>query len=185
MEAALATRHSTHGLTFRPDYRMVVLRDVYCDAAVGSGDAISEASKNVAASTGYEIYTLASQDLISVRADVEVWDSAADDDLTTAGWTGPLTFDLDCPTGHLQVGDIMGTVITGIDPPQGAGRYKVALFHQGREQADQARYEILKVMGTPGDEERIAVLQRQNSGLERYLMRIWWRAELPPDDDDL
>ncbi|MFI7520674.1 hypothetical protein [Micromonospora globbae] len=180
----MPTRHSRHGLTLSPEYRMVVLRDVYCDAAVNSSAAISEANKNVAASTGYDIYIVVSQDLIRVRADVEIWDEAPDDDLCAHGWAGPLTFDLDCPTGNLQVGDIFGTVITGIDPPKGPGRYAVVLFHRGREQAERARYEILKVMGTDGDDERIADLQRQHSGIEQYLMRIWWQTDLPPDEDD-
>ncbi|WP_433270299.1 hypothetical protein ACQPWR_14765 [Micromonospora vinacea] len=179
----MPTRHSRHGLSLRPDYRMVVLRDVYCDAAVGSTAAISEASKNVAASTGYEIYIVVRQDLIEVRADVELWDAVPDDDLSAYGWTGPLMFDLDCPTGSLQVGD-MGGAITGIDPPEGPGRYAVALFHRGREQADGARYEILKVMGADGDDGCIADLQRQHYGIEQYLMRIWWQADLPPDEDD-
>ncbi|MFF5177270.1 hypothetical protein ACFY2Q_04495 [Micromonospora sp. NPDC000316] len=180
----MPTRHSCHGLTLSPEYRMVVLRDVYCDAAVGSTAAIIEAYKGVAASTGYEIYIVVSQGLIKVRADVEIWDEAPNDDLSAHGWTGPLTFDLDCPTGNLQVGDIFGTVITGIDPPRGPGRYAVALFHRGREQAEGAFHEILKVMGTGGDDERIAVLQRQHSGIEQYLMRIWWQIDLPPDEDD-
>ncbi|WP_140157999.1 hypothetical protein [Micromonospora sp. NBS 11-29] len=180
----MPTRHSRHGLTLSPDYRMVVLRDVYCDAAVGSTAAIREANKNVAASTGYEIYIVVSQDLIKVRADVEIWNEAPDDDLSASGWTGPLTFDLDCPTGNLQIGDIFGTAISGIDPPRGPGRYAVALFHRGREQADEAFREILRVMGTDGDDERIADLQRKHSGMEQYLIRIWWQADLPPDEDD-
>jgi len=68
----LATRLSTHGLTLRPEYRMVVLRDVDCDAGVGRNDAISEAHRNVAAGTGYEVMTVVGQDLIEVRADVEI-----------------------------------------------------------------------------------------------------------------
>ncbi|MEU3454066.1 hypothetical protein ABZ671_10730 [Micromonospora sp. NPDC006766] len=78
----MPTRHSRHGLTLRPDYRMVVLRDIYCDAAVGSTAAISEANKNVAASIGYEVYIVVSQDLIEVRADVESWDEAPEDDFS-------------------------------------------------------------------------------------------------------
>ncbi|MEU3454065.1 hypothetical protein ABZ671_10725 [Micromonospora sp. NPDC006766] len=93
-------------------------------------------------------------------------------------------FDLDCPTGDLQVGDIFGTAITGIGPSKGPGRYAVALFHRGREQADGAYYGILKVMGTDGADERVADLQRQHSGIEQYLMRIWWQTDLPPDEDD-
>ena len=39
-------------------------------------------------------------------------------------------------------------------------------------------------MGTPGDAERIEALQAGHAGVERYLMRLWWQAELPPDDDE-
>ncbi|MFY1616986.1 hypothetical protein [Micromonospora sp. WMMD736] len=180
----MPTRHSRHGLTLSPDYRMIVLRDVYCDAAVGSTAAIREATENVAGSTGYEIYIVVTQDLVEVRADVEIWDKPPDDDLSVSGWTGPLTFDLDCPTGKLQVGDIFGRVISGIDPPSGPGRYTVALFHRGREQADRAFHEILMVTGADDDNARIADLQRQHAGIERYLMRIWWQTDLPPDEDD-
>ena len=180
----MPSRHSSHSITLRPDYCTLQLRDIDCDAGVGAHEALDEARRNVAASSGYGIYINARQDSVAVRVDVEVWDSTPDP-VDADGWTGPLAFDLDCPTGQLQVGDNMGNTIAGIDPPQGPGRCTVTVYHQGRDQAADAERTILHVMGSQGaGVEQIEALQARYAGAERYLLQLWWRSDLPPDDDD-
>ena len=174
---------SRHTLTLRPDYCTLLLRDIDCDAGVGASAALDEARRNVAASSGYGVYINARQNLIAVRVDVQVWDSVPEP-AVGEGWAGPVSVELDCPTGLLLVGDMMGNVIDGIDPPTGAGRYTVSVYHQGRERAAQAEDEIHQVMGSQGDDEQIEALQARYEGIERYLLRLWWHSDLPPDDED-
>jgi len=178
------TRYSTHNLTGSPAYKLLVLRDRYCDAAVGADEAIAEANRNMAASTGYEIYLVVRQDLVDVRADVEIWDGDPGENRQADAWTGPTVFDLDCPTGELVLGSPTGTYIGGIDPPQGSGRYAVALYHRGREQAEEAWREVAAVMGLPDNDARIAELLDRHAGVEQYLLRVWRKGELPPAEDD-
>jgi hypothetical protein len=66
---------------------------------------------------------------------------------------------------------------------QGPGRYRVAFYHHGREEALDQEGEVLAAMGpgTPWDE--IDKLCAAREGTERYLFRLWWLAPLPEDDE--
>nr|WP_199512160.1 hypothetical protein [Nucisporomicrobium flavum] len=175
----MAILHSSHTLTLRPDYCTLLLRDIDCDAGVGASTAMDEARRNVAASSGYGVYISARQNLIAVRVDGQVWDSVPAP-VVGEEWAGPVSVELDCPTRLLQVGDMMGNAIDGINPPPGPGRYTVYVYHRGRERAVQAEDEIHQVMGATGDDEQIDALQARYEGIERYLLRLWGAATCHP-----
>ncbi|MDG4811175.1 hypothetical protein O7634_30840 [Micromonospora sp. WMMD1120] len=118
-----------HELLFRPDHRSFTLRDEECDAAVGAYQALVQAYETGAATTGYEVYVTAAQDLIKVRARLEVWNRPGG---SADGFDDVLTFGLTCPSGVLQIGDGSGTAVGGIDLPDGPGVYTVQMQYRGR-----------------------------------------------------
>ncbi|BFU47679.1 hypothetical protein [Krasilnikovia sp. MM14-A1004] len=169
----MATLLSSHDLVLRPDHLILQLRDVDCDAGIGAEQAINQTHTSIVASSGYTVYVEAVQNLIAVRVDVEVWDSEPDSRPTTVDWTGPTLVDLDCPTGHLQVGDDMGHAISEILPPQGPGRYHVAFYHHGRDEALQLEQQLTSVLAAPDGGQRLDDMRPNLEGRERYLFRVW------------
>jgi hypothetical protein len=157
-------------LTLRPEYRIIVVRDIDADAAEGRSRAMAEAQSRVAASTGYEIVIIAAQDFTPVRLVVETWD-AEPGPLQEQGWSEPLTFTIGSSTGQLQAGDTFGTVVDGIDPPAGPGPYNVTVHYRGRDEAMKVVTEILAAL-KPNDNTADKLRERA-SGTERYLIRIW------------
>lgn len=162
---------SRHELVLRPQYRLIVVRDVDVDAAEGRSRAIEEAATTVAAATAYEIVIAAAQELTPVQLEVETW-RGPPDTLEGLGWSDPLTFTIDLPTGELLAGDTFGNVIDDIEAPQGPGRHTVSVHHRGRDQAIGAAAQIAAALGA-GDGPAADALQSEWSGIERYLLRIW------------
>ncbi len=179
----MSTVTSRHHHSLRPDHLILVLRDVDSVPDEAAATAITEAQRHIAASTGYGVYIETVQNLIDVRVDVEVWDGTPDEN-PPGDWAGPMTFELDCPTGELLVGDDMGSAVDGINPPSGPGRYAVAVFSQGRTLITQAERDVLHALRAPDGQDRVTDLRTRHEGLERYLLRLWWQQELPDDSDD-
>jgi len=177
------TMHSTHGLSFRPDYGFFTLRDREADAAINADVAITQASRQVAASTSYEIYVVRAQDGLLVHAEVEVWDTRPDPTVV-GGWSSPHRFSLLCPSGELRLGDATGWAIGGIRLPRGAGIYAVELRHRGREEARQALQDLGAAAAQMGSDARLAYFDDRGAGIEQYLFHVWWQSPLPPDEDD-
>lgn len=175
---------SSHHLVLQPDHRVLLLRDIDCDAGVGATAAIVEAHASVAASSGYGVYVNAVQGFIPLRIEVEVWDSQPGSDPPAGEWTGPVRLQLDCPTGHLQAGDDMGNAMDGIDPPQGPGRYGVAVYHHGRDEALELQRQAESALSTDDRGARADELRELFTGRERYLFRLWWQEPLPVDEDE-
>jgi hypothetical protein len=163
--------YSRHELTLRPEYRIIVVRDIDADAAEGRSQAMDEASSSVAASTGYEVVILAAQDFTPVRLEVETWD-VEPDPLQDQGWAGPLTFSIDSSTGQLLAGDTFGNAVDGIDPPAGPGVYTVTVHYRGRDEAMNVVSEILAARAAR-DNTAADNLSERASGTERYLIRIF------------
>jgi hypothetical protein len=175
--------YSTHHLALRPDRRIIVLRDIDCDADPGARTARLQARTTIGASSGYGFYIQAVQELVPISVDVEVWQDEPSNTPDDTSWYGPVRCDLDCPSGQLLVGDTIGGAIDGINPPQGPGRYAVTFYHHGRQEIDQVHRQLLQWRLDETD-VRVRNLQQDSEGLERYLIRIWWQTNLPDDDED-
>ncbi|MEU4559457.1 hypothetical protein AB0F72_13810 [Actinoplanes sp. NPDC023936] len=162
---------SRHELMLRPQYRLIVVRDIDADAAEGRSRAIEEAATTVAAATDYEVVIAAAQELTLVHLEVETWEGPPDT-IEDQGWSHPLTFTIDLPTGELLAGDTFGKVIDNIEVPEGPGRHTVSVYHRGRDEAAAAAVGIAAALGA-ADGPAADALQLQGSGVERYLLRIW------------
>jgi hypothetical protein len=176
---------SRHVTTFWPDFNIVVLRDIDADADPGASQAITrlnreEADGTVAVSSGYGIYLHAVQNRIPLTAVVEVRREQPASSPEASVWTGPTDLYVDLGTGLAVIGDNMGAGIDGINPPQGAGRYQVEVYHQGRGRIR----ELLRQFENLDDPAHQDAFRREHEGAERYLLRLWWNAELPEEDDD-
>ncbi|NES28077.1 hypothetical protein GCE86_09000 [Micromonospora terminaliae] len=175
--------YASYELALRPDHRIVILRDIECDAAVGDTSAIEHAVRDVAAGNRYALYLHTVQNLLATHVWVETWTGPPADEGVDTGWTSAAAVDLDCPTGLLVLGDGMSASIDGIDPPEGPGRYRIAVYHQGRERAELAYREVVHAMG-PRAGRAESELQARYGAVEKYLLRMWWQQALPDTDDD-
>jgi hypothetical protein len=173
----MTTPAGRHELIIRPQYRLITLRDVEC-LLDPSDPAIDDAANHVAGASPYVLAITAAQDLVPVRVVVEIWPTDAPE--PPAGWATPLTFDIECPTGQLVLGDGIGTNIDGINPPQGPGHYTVQATYRGRDRALTEQQKILDAM-TPHD-YTAAQRDHDGAGSEEYLIRMWY--DRPVDQDD-
>jgi hypothetical protein len=172
---------SEHELTFTPDYRFFVVRDQDCDAAEGGSDALEQAEHTVAATTPYELYVLAAQDLLRVRALLQVWNGQPPP--VAPPWTTALDDLLRCPSGIAQMGDVTGNAIGGIGLDAGPGVYRVRLSHCGREQA-VAELQRLDPHAATLPLEQLTAVYEPLAGIEQYLVQLSYHGPLPPDEDD-
>ena len=163
---------STHRTQWRPANGVLYLRDVDADAGVGTSEAIAAADRDVAASTGYEIVILRRQDLLLVAIELQTWDGAPDEDPLGDGWTGPLSFPLECPSGRLFLSDTSDVALSGIAAPQGAGDYTVQVFYAGREEAVAAYRAIIAEVDRLPIPEQLPYVDEHAHGIERYLLRL-------------
>ncbi|MDM4723164.1 hypothetical protein QTQ03_27495 [Micromonospora sp. WMMA1363] len=150
-------------LTFTPDYAFFTLRDPEHDAAVNSAAAIAAARRDVAASTGYEVYVCCAQDRLAVHATVS--DSPPSD---TTWWQIVHGLRLACPSGELRLGDVTGQA-TAITLPSGPGPYEVDVYHRSRETAVR-RINELRQQSPNGrlNEDDLA----RHGGVEEYHMYL-------------
>ncbi|MEV7331364.1 hypothetical protein [Micromonospora sp. NPDC093244] len=170
-----------HELLFRPDYRFFTVRDEECDAAAGGAEALARAYGSGAATTGYEVYVTAAQDLIKVRARLEVWKQPAG---PADGFDDLVTVTLTCPSGVLQMGDGSGTAVGGIDLPDGPGVYTVQVQYRGRVEARVALQRLDERMAGTHSSHWPALFAPFD-GVEEYLIRIWFSDDLAEDDDKI
>ncbi|KAB1107441.1 hypothetical protein F6X54_26740 [Micromonospora aurantiaca] len=159
------------------------MRDIDCDAAAGDTSAVQRAERDVAAGNGYALYVHTVQNLLASHVRVEVWAGAAASEAIDGGWVGSGVFDLDCPTGLLVVGDEISASLDGIDPSEGPGRYRVAVYHRGRDEARSAHHEAVRAIA-PGLNQALSEVQSRHRGVERYLLRLWWQQPLPGTEGD-
>ncbi len=138
-------RLTSHGLTFRPEYGVFTLRDLESDARVSAAEAIAEASRNVVASTRYELYVTAAQLDLPVRADVEVWDAEPDAPSLEGGWAFGGRARLPFYSGHVVLGDGGGENVDGPWLPGGPGVYDADVWFRRRDLALQTAQEIDEV----------------------------------------
>ena len=115
---------STHRTQWRPANGLLYLRDVDADAGVGTSEAITAADRDVAASTGYEIVILRWQGLLLVGIELQAWDGTPDENPSGDGWTGPLTFPLECPSRRLFLSDTSDVALSGIAAPAGPADWR-------------------------------------------------------------
>jgi hypothetical protein len=166
-------------LTLLPDYAMFTVRDAYCDAAVGFSEAIDVARRDVAASTGYEIYVCCAQEILKVTVDVHV---DRDDVPQLPDADGVIRLPLTCPTGELRVGDVTGCAIA-VDLPEGAGRYDVVISHRGRAASAALAVQLLGE-GSGGDFDGWMRRLGEHAGVEQYLVRLTRVGPVPDDEDE-
>jgi hypothetical protein len=166
-----------HGVTFRPEGRLFTLRDRDCQTGEDAGEAVTDAWDNTAASSGPEIYVKVAQDDLPVGAGVEIWDAEPADDLCAQGWLGPVRLLLQCPSGHL----ILGVNDQSVDgqwlPPETI--CQVEVFFRGQEEAVAKAEELAEATARLAIPEAIAYQDQHGSGIEQYLLRLWWHATLP------
>ncbi|WFE48842.1 hypothetical protein [Micromonospora sp. WMMD1155] len=171
---------SHHELLFRPDYRFFTVRDEECDATEGGHEALARSHESGAAATEFEVYVTAAQDLLRVRACLEVWDGSAG---PAIGFDDVSVFELACPSGTLQMSDGSGTSIGGIDLPTGPGLYTAQVQSRGRAEALAALRRLDEPM-TASPASAWAAHFAPYDGVEEYLIRVWFAGLLPDDDDD-
>ncbi|MEV1156275.1 hypothetical protein AB0J27_12850 [Micromonospora chokoriensis] len=176
----MTSRISHHELLFRPDYRFFTVRDVECDAAEGGQEALARSHESGAAATEYEVYVTVAQDLLKVRACLEVWDGPAGPE---TGFDDVSVFRLTCPSGTLQMADGSGTSIGGIDLPTGPGLYIAQVQFRGRAEALAALRRLDEPM-TASPASAWQALFAPYDGIEEYLIRVWFTESLSDDDDD-
>ena len=164
---------STHRTQWRPANGLLYLRDVDADAGVGSFEAIAAAARDVAASTGYEIVVRRRQGLLLVGIELQTWDGPPDQDPAGDGWTGPLTFPLECPSGELFLSDTSDVALSGIAAPQGPGDYTVQVFYAGREDAVAAYRAIIAEVDRLPIPEQLPYVDEHAYAIERYLLRLY------------
>jgi hypothetical protein len=165
-----------HRITLTPDYAMVTIRDADSDAAVGSAEAIDAACRDIAASTGYEIYVCCVQDRLAVTVDVSVDNNAVWEDAD-----GLIELPLTSPTGQLRVGDVTGAAIA-VDLPDGPGLYQVTIGHRGRAAAAELVLRLNRdLSGIDFDSQQ----QRldEHASAEHYLVRLTRTGPAPEDHD--
>lgn len=180
----MATLRSHHELTLRPEYRLLILRDVDLDARVGAAQAIETACRTVAAATPYEVYVQVAQLDLPVLARVEVWDTAPPAPPPGPAWSRTGTFELPFPSGQLVVGDGGGQVIHGPWLSSSPSVYQVEVWTAGRAEAQEAAQHINDAARELTIRDRIRYQERHGSGIERYTFRVWWLAALEDDEDD-
>lgn len=178
----MAHLYSTHDLLAYAEYGLLTVRDQDCDAGIGANEAIDRARKNVAASTGYELFIHCAQDLFKIAADLEVWDGAPPANVATERWSDPLEFELHCPSGDIALGSPTGAAI-GLSLPDGAGVYAIQVHHTGRDTATVRFQDYVRRLGTIPAEQSDREGQSA-AGIERYLLRMWKNADLPDRDSD-
>ncbi|MET8282963.1 hypothetical protein [Micromonospora sp. NPDC005174] len=176
----MTSRISHYELLFRPDYRFFIVRDEECDAAEGGQEALARSYERGAAATEYEVYVTAAQDLLKVRAALEVWDEPSGAEI---GFDDVSAFVLTCPSGTLQMADGSGTSIGGINLPSGPGLYTTQVQIRGRAEALAALRRLDEPM-TASPTSAWTALFAPYDGIEEYLIRVWFSAPLPDDDDD-
>ncbi|MEV5765467.1 hypothetical protein AB0L34_12970 [Micromonospora sp. NPDC052213] len=126
------------------------------------------------------MYVTAAQDLLKVRARLEVWDGPAG---PADGFDDVLAFRLTCPSGILQMGDGSGTAVGGIDLPGGPGMYTTQVQNRGRADARAALRRLdERMMSSPS--AAWPELFAPYEGTEEYLIRVWFSEPLPDDYDD-
>jgi hypothetical protein len=145
-------------ITLRPEYNLLVIRDVYADQAGGS--AVDGAHRNIAASSGYAINIICAQWDIPITLSIDTNDPPPDHT-----WTTIRDLPLHCETGEILAGDIMGTAVAlQLDTP---GDYVLDVHHAGRQAAaDLARRLRLALQALDVD-SRLQAFD-EHAGLERY-----------------
>ncbi|MFJ8962765.1 hypothetical protein ACIRG5_25575 [Lentzea sp. NPDC102401] len=163
-----------------PSYRLLTVRDQDNDAGLGADEAITQAQASNAASTGFELVISCAQDLLPVSATLEAW-SAHPVESSDPVWSAPQTFELECPSGLLELSSPTGDAL-GTELPTGPGLYAVEVAHHGREQALAARQEVLEHEDIIGRQQ--ALTDARPGGFEKYRIRMWLVGTLPNDEDE-
>lgn len=176
----MSSRISHHELLFRPDYRFFTVRDEECDAAEGGQEALARSYRSGAAATKYEVYVTVAQDLLKVRACLEVWEGPPG---PTTGFDDVSAFKLTCPSGTLQMSDGSGASVGGIGLPSGPGLYATQVQIRGRAEALAALRRLNEPM-TASPASAWTTLFAPYDGVEEYMIRVWFTEPLPDDDDD-
>jgi len=179
----MAEPRSHHELTFRPEYALFTIRDLDADARVGADRAIADANLDVAAATEYEIYVKVAQLDLPVTAALEVWDTLPATPAAVPPWHFVNRFELPFYSGVVILGDGGGQSIHGPWLPLGPGLYTSEVWSAGRSDAVRRAAEIDAATEGVDVYEKIDYQDGNGSGIERYLIRLGWLAELPDDDD--
>lgn len=178
----MAEPRSHHELTFRPEYALFTIRDLDADARVGADQAIAGAHQDVAAATEYEIYVKVAQLDLPITAALEVWDALPATPPTGPPWQLVNRFELPFSSGVVLLGDGGGQSIYG--PWLRPGLYTADVWSTGRSDAVHRATEIDAATEGMDIYEKIDYQDRNGSGIERYLIRLGWLAELPEDDEN-
>jgi hypothetical protein len=152
-----------------PSYKTLIVRDADADAM--DDDAMARARREVAASSGYQMYLWSKQDSTRVRVAVEVWDGPPTDG--DGPWEGSADLLLACRSGLLLVAELAQGVPGQWTLPA-AGDYRVRVRWRNRQQTRDRVTELeRRIYAEDADLDRLAAGLAELEGLEEYRLDMW------------
>ncbi|MEV0131775.1 hypothetical protein AB0H83_25350 [Dactylosporangium sp. NPDC050688] len=166
-DAQPAAPTETQQLTFVPDYGLITVADVGHGGV--DSDLVAAAYSTVSAASATAVVIKVAQDQLPVDVFAEVW-SDAPQIPHDQGWSAPVEYRIECPSGDIRVGAPAGDAI-GVS--FAAGPHVVRLAHRGRAEAGDLTAVLRRETAGTDPVTRRAELDRRGGGVEQYLLQFW------------